>query len=88
MLGDAGGDEAQAVSFAAPTSLGEGTSVMLHVFVPDVDSLAERAEAAGAETLQPPKDMFHGDRTAYARSSGAAWPPPGDSTSVRGRTAG
>ncbi|GIH75769.1 VOC family protein [Planobispora longispora] len=74
MLGDAGGDEAGAAPFAAPASLGGGTSVALHVFVPDVDSLAERAEAAGAEILQPPKDMFHGDRTLILRDpSGHVW---------------
>ncbi|MGW2706311.1 VOC family protein [Streptomyces sp. NPDC001340] len=67
MLGDAGAGEAGAASFAAPTSLGGGTSVTLHVFVPDVDSLAERAEAVGAEIVQPPKDMFHGDRTVILK---------------------
>ncbi|MFE9923713.1 VOC family protein [Streptomyces sp. NPDC005774] len=74
MLGDAGTDEAEAASFAAPASLGGGTSVTLHVFVPDVDSLAERARAAGAEILQPPKDMFHGDRTVILKDpSGHMW---------------
>lgn len=74
MLGDAGMDEAEAGSFAAPAALGGGTSVTLHVFVPDVDSLARRAEAAGAEILQPPTDMFHGDRTVILRDpSGHIW---------------
>ncbi|WP_329192758.1 MULTISPECIES: VOC family protein [unclassified Streptomyces] len=74
MLGDAGVDEAEAASFAAPAALGGGTSVTLHVFVPDVDELAVRAEAAGAEILQPPKDMFHGDRTVILRDpSGHIW---------------
>ncbi|WP_328483959.1 VOC family protein [Streptomyces sp. NBC_00377] len=74
MLGDAGADGTGAASFAAPARLGGGTSVALHVFVPDVDSLAERAEAAGAEILQPPKDMFHGDRTVVLRDpSGHLW---------------
>ncbi|WP_330461603.1 VOC family protein [Streptomyces sp. NBC_00820] len=74
MLGDAGLDEAENASFAAPTALGGGTSVTLHVFVPDVDGVAERAEAAGAEILQPPKDMFHGDRTVILKDpSGHIW---------------
>ncbi|MGC9382705.1 VOC family protein [Streptomyces sp. MH13] len=74
MLGDAGVGEAEAGSFAAPASLGGGTSVTLHVFVPDVDGLAARAEAAGAEILQPPTDMFHGDRTVVLRDpSGHMW---------------
>ncbi|MCL6667939.1 VOC family protein [Streptomyces panaciradicis] len=74
MLGDAGVDEAEAASFAAPASLGGGTSVTLHVFVPDVDALAARAEAAGAEIVQPPKDMFHGDRTVILKDpAGHLW---------------
>ncbi|WP_399886911.1 VOC family protein [Streptomyces sp. BBFR51] len=74
MLGDAGAAEAEPGSFTAPSSLGGGTSVMLHVFVPDVDSLAKRAEAAGAEILQPPTDMFHGDRTVILKDpSGHRW---------------
>ncbi|MFI2428851.1 VOC family protein [Streptomyces sp. NPDC018955] len=74
MLGDASVDEAEAGSFAAPAALGGGTSVALHVFVPDVDGLAERAEAAGAEILQPPTDMFHGDRTVILKDpSGHVW---------------
>ncbi|MGW7529843.1 VOC family protein [Streptomyces sp. NPDC054783] len=73
MLGDASVDEAEAAAFAAPTSLG-GTPVTLHVFVPDVDALAERAKAAGAEIVQPPKDMFHGDRTVILKDpSGHMW---------------
>ncbi|MYQ45209.1 VOC family protein [Streptomyces sp. SID4985] len=74
MLGDASVSEAEGASFAAPTSLGGGTTVTLHVFVPDVDTLAERAEAAGAEIIQPPKDMFHGDRTVILKDpSGHIW---------------
>lgn len=74
MLGDAGAAEAGSGSFAPPPVLGGGTSVMLHVFVPDVDALAERAAAAGAEVLQPPTDMFHGDRTVILKDpSGHLW---------------
>ncbi|MGW1066876.1 VOC family protein [Streptomyces aureus] len=74
MLGDAAATGTGTGSFAAPAALGGGTSVTLHVFVPDVDALAERAGAAGAEILQPPTDMFHGDRTAILRDpSGHLW---------------
>ncbi len=73
MLGDASTEEAEGGAFAAPASLG-GTSVTLHVFVPDVDALAERARSAGAEVLQPPTDMFHGDRTVVLKDpSGHMW---------------
>ncbi len=69
MLGDTGAG----APFTAPGVLG-GTSVALHVYVPDVDALAARAEAAGAEVLQPPTDMFHGDRTAVLRDpAGHVW---------------
>ncbi|MEV8099203.1 VOC family protein [Kitasatospora sp. NPDC085879] len=40
----------------------------------EVDELAERARAAGAEIVQPPKDMFHGDRTVIVKDpSGHLW---------------
>ncbi|MEV5419977.1 VOC family protein [Streptomyces albogriseolus] len=74
MLGDASVKEAEDASFTAPAFLGGGTSVTLHVFVPNVDALAARAEAEGAEILQPPTDMFHGDRTVILRDpSGHLW---------------
>ncbi|MEV6733504.1 MULTISPECIES: VOC family protein [unclassified Streptomyces] len=52
--------------FTAPSELG-GTSVALHVYVPDVDALVRTAVAEGAELVQPPADQFHGDRTAILR---------------------
>ncbi|MFG2949236.1 VOC family protein [Streptomyces adustus] len=74
MLGDASLGAVEAAAFTAPTSLSGGTTVTLHVFVPDVDRLAERAEAVGAEIVQPPKDMFHGDRTVVRKDpSGRIW---------------
>ncbi|MFF8269278.1 VOC family protein [Streptomyces sp. NPDC016562] len=74
MLGDASVEAAEQASFASPTALGGGTSVTLHVYVADVDALAQRAQAAGAEILQPPTDMFHGDRTVILKDpSGHMW---------------
>ncbi|WP_433446736.1 VOC family protein [Streptomyces sp. CA-142005] len=68
MLGDAEGP-----LFRAPTDIG-GTTVGLHVFVEDVDALARRAAAAGAEVLQPPADQFHGDRTTIVKDPyGHVW---------------
>jgi PhnB protein len=55
MVGD--GDE----TLRSPKALG-GSSVGLHVYVDDVDSTLERAESAGAKTLQAPQDLFYGDR--------------------------
>ncbi|GAA5004228.1 VOC family protein [Streptomyces siamensis] len=68
MLGDAEGP-----LFRAPTAVG-GTTVGLHVFVDDVDALAHRAAAAGADLVQPPADQFHGDRTTILKDPfGHVW---------------
>ncbi|MFJ8627203.1 VOC family protein [Kitasatospora sp. NPDC093550] len=66
MLGDAD------APFAPPGA--GGPSVALHVYVPDVDGLTERAVAAGAELLSPPADMFYGARQSMLRDPfGHVW---------------
>jgi len=45
-----------------PKTLG-GTPVGFHVYVPDVDEIAKKAEALGCKILQPLKDQFYGDRS-------------------------
>lgn len=45
----------------SPQTLG-GTSVILSVYVPDVDAMFERATAAGAKVIFPLRDQFYGDR--------------------------
>jgi PhnB protein len=40
------------------------TPATLYLYVEDVDKLATQAANAGAKLLQPPTDMFWGDRTA------------------------
>lgn len=66
MLGD--GD----ASFAPPS--GGGASVILHVYVPDVDALTDRAVSAGAELLSPPADMPYGARQSTLRDPfGHVW---------------
>ena len=45
----------------SPQSLG-GASSIVQLYVDDVDSLAERAVAAGAKVISPIKDWFYGDR--------------------------
>nr|WP_309237269.1 VOC family protein [Actinomadura sp. BRA 177] len=59
MLGDA--DAPFAPPGAAPTS------VLLHVYVPDVDALTAQAVSAGAELLSPPADMPYGARQSMLR---------------------
>jgi PhnB protein len=50
-------------SAANPAKLG-GTSVLLHQYVEDVDSITEAAVAAGATLIREPADQFYGDRAA------------------------
>jgi PhnB protein len=40
----------------------KGTSVVIHVYVPDVDAAFAKAVAAGATVRMPVTDMFWGDR--------------------------
>lgn len=47
----------------APSAFG-GSPVALHVRVDDCDAATERAVAAGATLLRPPRDEFYGDRAA------------------------
>ncbi|NEA27419.1 VOC family protein [Actinomadura bangladeshensis] len=66
MLGD--GD----ASFVPPGD--GGTSVILHVYVADVDALTDRAASAGAELLSPPADMPYGARQSMLRDPfGHVW---------------
>lgn len=46
-----------------PKSVG-GTSVIVHVYVEDVDACVQRAVAAGARLVQAVEDKFYGDRAA------------------------
>ncbi|MFB4318515.1 VOC family protein [Actinomadura sp. 21ATH] len=67
MLGDADG------AFAAPSRTGS-TSVVLHVYVADVDALHERALEAGATSLMTPADMPYGARQIMLRDPfGHVW---------------
>jgi uncharacterized glyoxalase superfamily protein PhnB len=58
----------------APATSGERPPVGLYVYCDDVDALFARATAAGARAVQPPKDMFYGDRTcALTDPDGHLW---------------
>jgi PhnB protein len=50
----------------SPQALG-GSTVRLHLYVPDVDAVHERALGAGATSLMAPNDAFWGDRYAIVR---------------------
>jgi uncharacterized glyoxalase superfamily protein PhnB len=50
------------------------TTVVVHVYVDDVDAHYERAKAAGAEITQEPADQEYGDRRYTARDvEGHQW---------------
>ncbi len=51
---------------ASPATLG-GTTVVLHLYVPDVDAFVARAVAAGATVVIPVADQFYGDRSGRLR---------------------
>ena len=53
-------------SMQSPHSLG-GTSVTMHLYVPDVDALFDRAVGAGATVLMPVANQFWGDRYGMLR---------------------
>ena len=65
--------ESPAVTSRSPTPDGS-SSVVIHVYVPDVDEVVERAVAAGAEILIPVADQFYGDRCGRVMDpSGHVW---------------
>ena len=41
----------------------KGSPISLHVYVEDVDQVAQQATAAGAKVTRPVQDMFYGDRS-------------------------
>jgi uncharacterized glyoxalase superfamily protein PhnB len=59
-------DEYPETGVVSPTSLG-GTPFSLHVTVPDVDAVHERAAAAGAHIERPPQDEAYGARSFVMR---------------------
>lgn len=54
-------DEYPEMDVRSPQSLG-GSPVAIHLYVEDVDALANRAIAAGATAVRPVADQFYGDR--------------------------
>lgn len=57
-----------------PPPAGEGDCYSLGLYVPDVDTVCERAEAAGATVREAPSDFVSGDRFASIRDPfGVRW---------------
>ena len=54
-------DEHHEMGYRGPRTLG-GTSVSILLYVPDVDTVFDRAIKAGAKSQRPVADQFYGDR--------------------------
>ena len=66
-------DEYPEIQFLSPESLG-GSTVVIHVYVDDVDAFASRAVAAGANLVRPVADQPYGDRNCkIVDPFGHAW---------------
>jgi PhnB protein len=59
-------DEHGAMDFLGPQTRG-GTTVLIHLYVKDVDGTARRAVDAGGELIRPVQNQFYGDRTGSVR---------------------
>jgi PhnB protein len=59
-------DEFPEFGFKSPESLG-GSPVHIHLDVKDVDTMAQRAVAAGATVVRPVEDQFYGARSGQFR---------------------
>jgi PhnB protein len=66
-------DEYREMDFLSPLTRG-GTTVHIHLYVSDVDKIAERAVSAGAKLVHPVQDKFYGDRVGTVRDPfGHVW---------------
>ncbi len=60
--------------FVSPASVGNKTTVTIHIYVEDVDKAHKQAVDAGATATMPPMDMFWGDRYGKVRDpEGHEW---------------
>jgi PhnB protein len=66
-------DEFPDMDVRSPQAFG-GSPVTIHLYVDDVDALADQAVAAGATVLMPVEDRFYGDRSGkLADPFGHVW---------------
>jgi PhnB protein len=66
-------DENPQMNALGPLSVG-GSSSSFYVYVQDVDSVMQKAEAAGATLTRPVKDQFYGDRSgSFTDPFGYTW---------------
>lgn len=55
-------DENPRMGMMSPQTVG-GFSAGMHLYVPNVDAIVQKAVENGAKTLRPVKDQFYGDRS-------------------------
>ena len=66
-------DEFPERGIVGPETLGN-TPAMIHLYVEDVDAVAQKALAAGAKEIRPVQDQFYGDRSGmFADPFGHKW---------------
>ena len=54
--------------------MSKATTTTLYIYVPDVDSVYQRAVKAGGASVMEPTDMFYGDRSGGVKDpSGNSW---------------
>jgi len=59
-------DEYPEYGIQGPRTLG-GAGFRMHLHVDDADALIDRAVAAGATLIMPPRDQFYGERSGRVR---------------------
>jgi PhnB protein len=59
-------DEYPELNFRSPAAYG-GSAVLLHLYVEDVDAVADRAVASGATIVRAIENQFYGDRSGQFR---------------------
>jgi len=66
------GDSVVMISDASERA--KATSTMLHLYVPNVDAVYQKALKAGATSVMEPANMFYGDRTGGVKdAAGNQW---------------
>jgi uncharacterized glyoxalase superfamily protein PhnB len=62
------------VMIADESEMAKATSSTLYIYVPNVDSVYQRAIKAGGKSVMEPTDMFYGDRSGGVKDpSGNSW---------------
>ena len=59
-------DENLSMGHSGASTIG-ASPISLYVYVPDVDSVVEKAVAEGAKILKPVADQFYGDRSGFMK---------------------